>query len=263
MLSNVIKKNTQILLFSCFMADMQSITPKEIKSLKCAIQHFQDCYLVSSIGALAKSPNGRKILAENIAHTKDGFRIRFNNINGKTHDFFVSQKEIDDLVYMDKFFNPIPLKQPHNPVVKALEAAMNKLLTQFPSKKPLICRFPNCNEKFEYNKPSNFMEMFTGRKPLVINESSFRISLKSKEKESIEIFDKISDQPQNSFVTGTAINFHKGLSDNHCYSITKTDKNARTIEFFDHRFLEKITLTYEEAIKKLKFIVGYFDKDLM
>ena len=242
---------------------MKPITSTEINNLKTAIQYFQDCYLVSSVSALARSSNGRKFLAENIAHTKDGYRIKFNNINGKAKDFFVSQKETDDLVYLDKYMNPMPLTQPHNPVIKAIEVAMNKLLTQFPSKKPLICRFPNCNEKFEYNKPSNFMEMFTGRKPLVINESSFRISLKSKEKESIEIFDKISDQPQNSFVTGTAINFHKGLSDNHCYSITKTDKNARTIEFFDHRFLEKITLTYEEAIKKLKFIVGYFDKDLM
>ena len=250
-------------MFTGFIAGMKPITSTEINNLKTAIQYFQDCYLVSSVSALARSSNGRKYLAENIAHTKDGYRIKFNNINGKAKDFFVSQKETDDLVYLDKYMNPMPLTQPHNPVIKAIEVAMNKLLTQFPSKKPWICRFPDCNEKFEFNKPSNFLELFTGKKPMILNESSFRTSLKSKQKESIEIFDKIAQQPDNSFVTGTAFGFHKGLSDNHCYTVIKADKQSKTIEFFDHRFLDTITFTYDEAIKKLKFIVGYFNKDLI
>lgn len=242
---------------------MKPITLTEIQNLKTAIQYFQDCYLVSSVSALTKSTNGRKILSQNIAHTNNGYRIKFNNINGEAKDFFVTQKEMDDLVYMDKYKNPIPLKQPHNPIIKAIEAAMNQLLEKYPSKKPWICRFPNCNEKFEFNKPSNFLEMFTGKKPYSLNESSWRISLKSKKSESKEIFNKISENPDNSFVAGTSINFHKGLSDNHCYTIINIDKKAEKLELFDHRFLEKLTLTYEEAIKKLKFIVGYFDKDLL
>ena len=67
---------------------MKPIGIDEIKNLKYAVQYFQDCYLVSSIGALTHSVNGRKILSENIAHTKDGFRIRFRNINQNSEDFF-------------------------------------------------------------------------------------------------------------------------------------------------------------------------------
>ncbi len=243
---------------------MKSIGIDEIKNLKFAIQYFQDCYLVSSIGTLSKSKNGSKILSENIFHTNNGFCVKFRNINEKAEDFFVSSKEIDDLVYMDKYLNPIPLKPeyPHNPIIKALEVAMNKLLKKYPSKKPWICRIPSCNEKFEFNKPSNFLEMFTGKKTINLNEHGIRTTLKTKEKESIDIFDKISDNPDSSFVAGTSIGIKKGLTNNHCYSINKADKKNRTIDLFDHRFQNTLTLTYEDAIKKLKFIVGYFNKDL-
>ena len=242
---------------------MKPLGLDEIKNLRSAIQYFQDCYLVSSVGALANSKNGRKILAENISHTSNGFCVKFRNINGHNKDFFVSQEEMDNLVYMDKYLNPVPLKTPHNPIIKALEVAMNKLLNKFPDKKPLICRIPSCNEKFEFNKPSNFLEMFTGKKALKIKESSRSSNLKSKEKDSRDILDKISENPGSSFVFGTGIGFSKGLSNNHCYSLKKVDKNNNRIELFDHRYLETLALTYEEAIKKLKFIVGYFDADLI
>lgn len=244
---------------------MISIGTDEIRTLRYAIQYFQDCYLVSSIGALTKSANGRKILSENIRYTNDGFCIKFKNINGNCRDFFVTQKDLDNLVYMDKFKNPIPINNyfPHNPIIKAIEVAMNKLLNKFPSKKPLICKFPDCNEKFEFNKPSNFLEMFTGKKPVIINESSIRLSLKSREKESMDIFNRINENPDNSFVAGTLLGFHKGLSDYHCYSISRADKKHNILELFDHRALKTTKLSFDEAIKKLKFLVGYFDDDLM
>ena len=105
--------------------------------------------------------------------------------------------------------------------------------------------------------------MFTGKKSIKINESSWHLSLKNKKDESIDMFDKIGENPENSFVAGSSMNFYKGVSNNHCYTIDKIDKNKRKIDLYDHRFLKKVTLTYEEAIKKLKFIVGYFDKDLI
>ena len=168
---------------------MKPIGLEEIHTLKHSIQYFQDCYLVSAVGALTKSPNGRKILSENIAHTADGFRIKFRNINGQNKDYFITQKESDDLIYMDKYFNPIPIdpKFPHNPIIKALEAAMNKLLKDYPSKKPWICRLAKCHERFEFNKPSGFFEMFTGKKPINLNENGISLNLKSKEN-SAKIF---------------------------------------------------------------------------
>ena len=233
---------------------MKPIGLEEIHTLKHSIQYFQDCYLVSAVGALTKSPNGRKILSENIAHTADGFRIKFRNINGQNKDYFITQKESDDLIYMDKYFNPIPIdsKFPHNPIIKALEAAMNKLLKDYPSKKPWICRLAKCHERFEFNKPSGFFEMFTGK----------NLNLKSKENSAKNLFDEISENPDSSFVFGTAFGFYKYLSNVHCYSLQKVDKNNDIIELFDHRRQINIKLTYQEAIKHIKFIVGYFDKDL-
>lgn len=243
---------------------MKPISINEIQNLKHAVQYFQDCYLVSSIGALAKSENGRKILAQNIAHTKDGYCVKFRNIDGKSKDFFVSQKETEDLIYMDKYLNPmqIPADKPHNPIIKAIEVAMSKLLTETPSKKPWICRFPKCNENFEFNKPSNFLEMFTGKKPISINENNLRLSLKGKKEESMDIFNKLKDTPDNSFVMGSSFGFDAGISNTHCYRVENVNPQYNTIDLFDHRLLRTITLTFDEAIKKMKFIVGYFDKDL-
>lgn len=241
---------------------MPPISSVEIKNLNNAVQYFQDCYLVSSIAALSRSSNGRKILAENIAHTDNGYRIHFNNINGESKDFFVTTKEVNDLTYTDKYRNdiPIPEEYPHNPVIKAIEVAMNKLLKKYPSKKPLICRFANCNEAFEFNKPSNFLEMFTGRKPLILNENTFSWTLKSRADESKNLFNKISDNPDNSFVAGTF--YCKKLHPNHCYSIVKINKSDNTVELFDHRRHKSFILSFQDAIKNLKFIVGYFNNNL-
>lgn len=247
-----------------FKANMKPLTHNEIMDLRYAKQYFQDCYLVSSIGALANSKKGSKILENNISHTNDGFRVKFNNINNKSEDFFISQKELDNLTPIDKYGNPIEINKhfPHNPILKAIEIAMNKIIEKNPSKKPWISRIPNCNEKFEFNKPSNFLEMFTGEKPIKLNEDNFKLNLKSKEEDAIELFDQISDNPNNSFVVGTSINLGlKKINDFHCFDVKNVNKENETIDIFDHRFQQIIRLTYDEAIKQLKYIVGYFGKE--
>ena len=243
---------------------MKPLTHNEIMDLRYAKQYFQDCYLVSSIGALANSKKGSKILENNIAHTSEGFRVKFNNINNKSEDFFISQKELDNLTLMDKYGNPIEINKyfPHNPILKAIEIAMNKIISKHPFKKPLLSRIPNCNEKFEFNKPSNFLEMFTGEKPINLNEDSFKLNLKSKKEDAIKLLDQMSDNPNNSFVVGTSINFReKDLNDFHCFDVKNVNKSNETIDIFDHRFQQTIRLTYDEAIKQLKYIVGYFGKE--
>ena len=95
---------------------MKPISINEINGLSHAKQYFQDCYLVSSIGALSNNTNGQKILQKNIMHTDNGYKIRFQNVKGKAEDYFITNKEIEDLVYMDKYMEPIPLdaRYPHN-----------------------------------------------------------------------------------------------------------------------------------------------------
>ena len=103
--------------------------------------------------------------------------------------------------------------------------------------------------------------MFTGEKPINLNEDNFKLNLKSKKEDAIELFDKISDKPDNSFVVGTSINLDKNkLYDFHCFDVKTINKETKQIDLFEHRFQQTIQLSYEEAIKQLKYIVGYFGK---
>ena len=241
---------------------MKPINFEEIKSLQRVKQHFHDCYLVTSLNSLSNSENGRKILQNNILREGSNFKIKFKNVNGNQEDFFITEKEIDDLTLCDRFFNPIELKEPHNPIIKAIEVAMNKLLSKFPDKKSFINRLYKTNEQFEYNNPSRFMEMFTGITPLNINEKSFRMSLRKNSDDAKGLFQQIGNTNNSSLIVGTGHHFIKGMTNWHCYTLEKVDNKANTIQIFDNRYQEPITMSFDEAVKKLKYITGYFNESL-
>lgn len=241
---------------------MKPINLSEMKSLQRAKQHFHDCYLVTSMNALSNTENGRKILQENILREGNNFNIKFKNINGKSEDFFVTEKELNDLTLCDRFFNPIELKEPHNPILKAVEVAMNKLLKKYPDKKSFINRLYKTNEEFEYNNPSRFLEMFTGIKPININENGIRMSLKNKIDEAKEVLEKIGNEKTNSFIAGTGHKFIKGITNWHCYTLENVNNANKTAKIFDNRYQEEITLSFDDFIKKIKYITGYFNEDL-
>ncbi len=241
---------------------MRPINFDEIKTLQRMKQYFQDCYLVTSINALSNSQNGCKILQNNILREGNSFNIKFKNINGKSEDFFITEKEINDLTLCDEFLNPIVIKEPENPILKAVEVAMNKLLNKYPDKKSFANRLCKTNEKFEYNNPSRFMEMFTGIKPLNINENSFKMTLKSKSEETKELLKKIGENQSHSFVVGTGYKLFKGLTNWHCYALEKVNNTDKSVQISDLRHREKIVLPFEDFIKKIKFITGYFNEDL-
>lgn len=241
---------------------MKPINFEEIKSLQRVKQHFHDCYLITSLNSLSNSENGRKILQNNILREGSSFKIKFKNVNGNQEDFFITEKEIDDLTLCDRFFNPIELKEPHNPIIKAIEVAMNKLLSKFPDKKSFINRLYKTNEQFEYNNPSRFMEMFTGITPLNINEKSFRMSLRKNSDDAKGLFQQIGNNNNSSFIVGTGHHFIKGMTNWHCYTLEKVDNKANTIQIFDNRYQEPITMSFDEAVKKLKYITGYFNESL-
>lgn len=139
---------------------------------------------------------------------------------------------------------------------------MNKLLSKFPDKKSFINRLYKTNEQFEYNNPSRFMEMFTGITPLNINEKSFRMSLRKNSDDAKGLFQQIGNNNNSSFIVGTGHNFINGMTNWHCYTLEKVDNTNKTIQIFDHRFQEKITMPFDEAVKKLKYITGYFNENL-
>lgn len=241
---------------------MKPINLSEIKTLQRVKQHFHDCYLVTSINALSNTENGRKILQNNILREGNNFKIKFKNINGNSEDFFVTEREIDDLILCDSFFNPIEIDEPHNPIIKAIEIAMNKLLKKYPDKKSFANKLYKTNEKFEYNNPSRFMEMFTEIKPININENSIRMSLKSKSYAAKEILKEIGKNENSSFIAGTGHRFIKGLTNWHCYTLEKVDNKNSIMQIFDNRYQDIIIMTVEDAIRKLKYLTGYFNEDL-
>lgn len=240
---------------------MKPITLSEIKPLMTPVQHFSDCYMISSIGALARSEDGRKILSKNIAHRKDGFRIRFQNLDERRQDFFVTKDEMDHLVSLDKYYNEVVQKYEQNPIIKAIEVAMNKLLEKYPWKKPLVSRLMRCQERFEYNKPSNFLEMFTGKTPFILNEGGVRMTLKNKIPETQDLFERLKNEQDYSFIAGTGMRGKNGLVSYHCYTVLGVDSD-NFVKLYESRKKESITLNFRQAIDSLKFFVGYF-KDMM
>lgn len=240
---------------------MKAIGAKELQTLYRPKQNFSDCYLVSTIYALTRSENGKKFLQNNILKENNNFDIKFNNINGKMKDYFISEQDSDNLVMVDKYANPIFLDYQHNPIIKAIEVAMGKLLKEHPSKKPLVSRLAKSSENFEFNKPSNFMTLFTGIKPFTLNEGGIRMSLLSKIDETFNLFKKLQKSDNYSFVAGTGIRFDSKLHNVHCYTVENVDDKFN-ISFFDNKYQELHKLPFTEVIQKIKFFVGYFNNDL-
>lgn len=163
---------------------------------------------------------------------------------------------------MDRFANEIKITEPHHPIIKAIEVAMNKIISKYPDKKPIICRFADSIEDFEYNKPSNFMEMFTGRKPIVLNEDGLRLTMRRHREEAMELFEQMDKAGDVSFVAGTGLFSRYGLRDVHCYTVSGVNYENKYIEIIDKRTKETVNLPFEKAIRGLKFLTGYFNSSL-
>ena len=238
---------------------MRPLAKKEIYSLKYAKQNFCDCYLVASISALTRSKNGRKILGRNIQRDGNNFCVRFNNVYGRSESYLVKQRECDELILMNKYCEPIPVENPHHPIIKAVEVAMNKLLRIHPLKKPIICQIPKCQEDFEYNKVSNFLEMFTGVKPITINESGIRMTLKKDKKYAMWLIDELIRRKDFSFIFGTGLKDILGDLP-HCLPVEEIISDNITL--YDCRRQVYKTSDFNNAILKYKFICGYFNEML-
>ena len=238
---------------------MKPITLIELSTLKNAKQNFCDCYLVSAISALTQTKNGKTILRENILRNGKNYCIKFNNVNGNSERYLVKDSERDMLILTNKFLEPVPLKVPDNPIIKAIEVAMGKLLTLHPDKKPFICRIPKGQENFEYNKVSNFFKLFTGIRPITINESGFRMSLKKDREVVLNLLKKMEEEKNFSFVIGSG---YRGLFNDLPHCLTVKSVSDGNIKLYDNRKQIYKTYKIEDAIRQFKYICGYFNNTL-
>lgn len=241
---------------------MKPIGLSDIQDLSRAKQLFHDCYLVSSLNALSRSSKGQKILQNRIAHDERGYIVRFSKINNGAKDYFISQKKLENVIFINENGQICDEARNHNPVLKAVEFAMRRLVWENPLKKSIINRLALGFESFEYNNPSRFLEMFTGIKPRVINEKTPRMTLKHNAEEVIETFSKIARDNDSCFIIGTGINRPTTFVDWHCYSVKNVNDNDKSITLLEPRTHEQIKIPYEVAIQKFKFLVGYLGKDL-
>jgi hypothetical protein len=247
----------------------------DIESIKKADQVFSDCYLLASMHALAQSKFGRKILNKNIRKatfqipitqiTKmstndlpptqiETFSFKFNDIYGK--------KEVYSIAPEDYSKNFSIFSKQKNPLICSLEIAINKLVKKHFFKKPLICRmnFPFLYKNFEYNIPSNFLETFTGIKPISIGEKVLSMTLKPYKKKVLEIFKKMSNNPDKySFIAGTGFKSFGKSKGWHCFTVIDCNLKDKTITLQNKRYKKPTVMTFDEAIENLKFLTGYFD----
>lgn len=244
---------------------MKPVSLKKIYDLRNAQQFFHDCYLVSSVNALTRCENGRKLLQQNIAGCNGSFKIKFNDINGTAADFFISKSDLKNLIFRDQYGDIVTIDGAlpiHNRIIKAIECAMNAIIKKHPDKKPFISRFKDCNELFEFNKPSNFMSMFTGEKPIKLNEDGIRLSLRTKKEKAFELFERMDKENDFSFVAGTSFDENVGLTEFHCYTIEGVNFNNKYLQLYNNKAQESRSIDFETAIKGLKFITGYFNNML-
>lgn len=260
------------------------LAQSEILSLRVAKQEFSDCYLVSSLHSLTKSVAGREVLLQNISKAKeevsqyyftevssrikkqgeknpflkDVFDVVFKNVKNKEERYLIDAKTIKKYYWIEG-------KQ-KNSILSSVEMAMQKLVGKHFSKKPLFCRmnFPFMFENFENNKVSNFMEMFTGKKPINLCESKLNINLKHHKKEAFELFERMGRSPCDdfSFVAGTGVKHIGRAKGWHCYVIDKIDLQNKRIFLINKRTNNVERLSFDEALDKLKYIVGYFNENL-
>lgn len=259
---------------------LQKLATSDINSLKQAQQVFSDCYILSSLHALSKSGFGKEFLSQNIKKAPntlptvyfadlsektlqsspkfktmniDTFCFTFNNVYGKKEEYCIAPKDLK------KNFR-IYAKQ-KNPVIRAMEIAMNRLVHRHFFKKPLVSRlhFPFLNRSFEFNIPSNFLEMFTGVKPVSIGEKSLNLTLKPYKNEVMQIFKRMSKNPDDySFVAGTGFktfDIDKGW---HCFVVDGCDYEKQLLTLINKRTGHPFTVTFDRAISTLKYLTGYF-----
>lgn len=272
----------------------KNITGGQIKDILATPQvNRSDCYLVSTLKALAKSGFGKQMLKKSIKTSKDGdtFEIQFKKYDGKN-----SYKVADDSLY-----EGVTDRTRFNPT-GAVESAANFLYQEKFSSKPLYIRAYSGimvdRLPMEYNVASYCMENLTGKKPISIGDESL-MSLSHKKEEAVALLDRIGELPINrhSFVAGSKLS---GTKDNigtmHYYVLKKVDKDKKEVHLVNPRYvdLEKgnakqefeedlklaeatpeeilscvedvknmpkvYKLSYEQFLKNFRSIVGYFDE---
>ena len=235
-----------------------SISDKDIDSIKDAKQHFSDCYLISTLETLGQTENGRKVLKEQIQRD-DSNPAQINcylfTKNGNREKYTIPSNIVI------KGYEKVYDKQT-NEIIRSVDISVNEYEKKHKAK-PIVSKIGDNfkDYKFEYNLPSNFMKMITGKQPHVIGETDLNLDLTSYKNEVLELFKRMDIEDKHSFIISTgakALDGHRW----HVYIIQDVDIEKNTITVKEKRGNKPQTLSIDEALKTFKFIAGYFNSDL-
>lgn len=270
----------------------KKITKGQIKDILATPQLMRsDCYLVSTLKALAKSGFGKQMLKQSIKASPDGdtFEVRFNKYD-KDNIYSVSSGDKYEVATGRSRFNP----------TGSVETATSDVIQDRRDAKPLYLRIFGYSNPLEGNLASVYMEALTGVKPISIGDDSI-LSLSSKKEETTELLDKIGSMSMNhhSFVAGSKLmNCHDGIGSSHYYVVKDVDSKKKEVHLINPRYVDLskkdvleefkkdlkndsctekeinemqdkvenmpkvIKLDYDKFMKNFRSIVGYFDDKL-
>ena len=208
------------------------ITKGQIKDILKTPQLMRsDCYLVSTLKALAKSGFGKQWLKDSIKTSTDGdtFEVRFNK-----YDKDNTYKVNNDTKYKETTgrsrFNP----------TGSIETATSDVIHDQKDAKPLYLRLFGYKNLLEGNLASVYMETLTGIKPISIGDNNV-LPLSAHKEETTKLLDKIGDLPINrhSFVAGSKmLNCNDGIGKMHYYVVKKVDKDKKEVHLVNPRYVD-------------------------
>ena len=236
-----------------------SISDSDIDSFKHSRQSFSDCYLMTTLETLSHTPNGRKILKEQIQYDDNNpmlVNCYLYAPDGKSKEKYTIPTNAVVAGYEKLYKN-----QP-NEIIRSMDITVGEYEKKHKSK-PWVCRFTD-NFKtynFENNLPSNFMKNLTGIKPRIIAEEDYNFDLTGYKDEVMKLFEQMDKEKNHSFVIGTGVKMLDGHSW-HVYILEDVDLKNNTVTVKEKRSNKPRVMNIDMALNTFKFIVGYFDKDL-
>ena len=167
------------------------ISDKDIDSFEHAKQYFSDCYLMSTLETLSHTPNGRKILKEQIQYDNGNpnlINCYLYKSNGEREKYSIPAEQT--LKGYEKLY-----AAQDNKIIRSMDISVAEYEKKYQAK-PLICRITD-NFKtyaFENNLPSHFMKVFTGVEPRVIAEKDFNLDLNGYRNEVLKLFEQMEKE---------------------------------------------------------------------
>ena len=234
------------------------ISDKDIDSFEHAKQYFSDCYLMSTLETLSHTPNGRKILKEQIQYDNGNpnlINCYLYKSNGEREKYSIPAEQT--LKGYEKLY-----AAQDNKIIRSMDISVAEYEKKYQAK-PLICRITD-NFKtyaFENNLPSHFMKVFTGIEPRVIAEKDFNLDLNGYRNEVLKLFEQMEKEKNYSFVIGTGMKMLDGRTW-HVYIIEDVDLKNNTITVKEKRANKPRVMSIDTALNTFKYIAGYFDSDL-